>query len=195
MIVTDRKRIVARYLRQGLIIDVVTVLILIVSPASGALWTNWLKLWLILKLIRLSEIDDFYMRKFNIYRKSKTVYVIFKQIMLIFVLSHIVGLIFYAMDYQFLASGYYPPDRTYFLMKECWLISSTAYSPIIELSWPLQYLYTLYWGVNTISTISYGDIAPLNPIETNYSIVAFCFGFIIYGYVVNQIVKIILWAR
>ena len=59
----------------------------------------------------------------------------------------------------------------------------------------MQYLYTLYWGVNTISTISYGDIAPLNPIETNYSIIMFCFGFIVYGYVVNQIVKIILWAR
>ena len=116
LIVTDRKRIVARYLRQGLIIDVVTVLILIISPASGALWTNWLKLWLILKLIRLSEIDDFYMRKFNIYRKSKAVYVIFKQIILIFVLSHVVGLIFYAMDYQFYITGYYPPDRNYFIM-------------------------------------------------------------------------------
>lgn len=82
-----------------------------------------------------------------------------------------------------------------YIILVCWLVSSTAYSPIISLDYSLQYLYTLYWGINTITTISYGDIAPNNPIETNYAIVCFCFGFMVYGYVVNQIVKIILWAR
>lgn len=77
----------------------------------------------------------------------------------------------------------------------CWLYNSTAYSPIISLPYSLQYLYTLYWGVNTITTISYGDIAPMNPIETNYAIVCFIFGFMVYGYVLNQIIVIIEWAR
>jgi hypothetical protein len=53
----------------------------------------------------------------------------------------------------------------------------------------------LYWGVNTITTISYGDIAPNNPIEVAYAVLMFCFGFVVYGYVVNQIIKVILWAR
>ena len=53
---------------------------------------------------------------------------------------------------------------TNFINLVCWLYSSTAYSPINSLSYPLQYLYTLYWGINTITTISYGDIAPMNPI-------------------------------
>lgn len=35
----------------------------------------------------------------------------------------------------------------------------------------------------------------MNPIETNYATVCFCFGFMVYGYVGNQIVKIIIWAR
>ncbi len=59
----------------------------------------------------------------------------------------------------------------------------------------MQYFYTVYWGVNTIATISYGDIAPNNPYETIYALFFFCFGFIVYGYVVNNIIKIILWAR
>jgi hypothetical protein len=77
----------------------------------------------------------------------------------------------------------------------CWLYSATAFSPIINYDWKLQYFYTLYWGVNTIATISYGDIAPNNPIEVTYAVFCFCFGFVVYGYVVNSIIKIILWAR
>jgi hypothetical protein len=77
----------------------------------------------------------------------------------------------------------------------CWIYSATTYSPIISLSWQWQYMYSLYWGINTITTISYGDIAPNNPLETIYTTFMFCFGFVVYGYVVNQIVKVILWAR
>ena len=116
MIIFDRKRIVARYLKRSFIVDFLSFLIVLISPLSEALWTNWLKLFLALKLIRISEIDDFYMRRFNIHRKSKAVYVIFKQVILIFILSHIVGLIFYAMDYYYLTTGYYPPDRNYFII-------------------------------------------------------------------------------
>jgi hypothetical protein len=49
--------------------------------------------------------------------------------------------------------------------------------------------------VNTIATISYGDIAPNNPQETIFGTFCFCFGFIVYGYVVNNIIKAILWSR
>ena len=162
MIVMDRRRIISHYMRRMFLIDLLTVLILIICPSSGYFYLNFAKLILIFKVIRLFQIDDYYLRRLNLHRKSKAVYVIFKLMVIIFLLSHAVGLIFYAMDAYFLYTGYYEPDF-------CWLISSTAYSPIISLDYSLQYLYTLYWGVNTITTISYGDIAPLNPIETNYS--------------------------
>jgi hypothetical protein len=77
----------------------------------------------------------------------------------------------------------------------CWLYSSTAYSPIISLPWSQQYFYIIYWGVSTITTISYGDIASNNPIETIYCILMMCFGFAVYAYVINAIIKVILWAR
>lgn len=77
----------------------------------------------------------------------------------------------------------------------CWLYSSTAYSPINSFDWQIQYFYTLYWGINTMTTISYGDIAPNNPQETTYGTFCFCFGFIVYGYVTNNIIQVILWSR
>jgi hypothetical protein len=75
------------------------------------------------------------------------------------------------------------------------LNSATTFSPILSYDWQIQYFYTLYWGINTITTISYGDIAPNNPVETEYAIYCMCFGFIVYGYVVNNIIKVILWSK
>ena len=80
-------------------------------------------------------------------------------------------------------------------MVDCWLYSSTAFVGIIDESWSIQYLYSLYWGVNTMTTISYGDIAGYNPIEVVYMLFCFISAFVIYGYVLNNIVRVILWAK
>ena len=81
------------------------------------------------------------------------------------------------------------------LFLVCWLYSATAYSPIMSYSWNIRYFYSVYWGIDTISTISYGDIAPNNPIETIYEIATFGFSFVTYGYIVNNIIQVIISAR
>jgi len=43
--------------------------------------------------------------------------------------------------------------------------------------------------------ISYGDIAPNNPFETPWALAGMCFGFVVYSYIVNNIVKAIIWAN
>ena len=42
--------------------------------------------------------------------------------------------------------------------------------------------------------ISYGDIAPNNPIETPWALAGMCFGSVTYSYIVNNIVRAIIWA-
>ena len=49
------------------------------------------------------------MRRLYLNRVLKTIYVVFKLTVIIFILSHIVGLIFYAMDHYFLTTGFYAP--------------------------------------------------------------------------------------
>lgn len=107
MVVMDPKRITNRYYRTYLSTDVAAAVIVILCPATRIFVLNYAKLWLILKLGRLSEMDDYYLRRFNIHRKTKAIYVIFKLMIIIFLLSHVVGLIFYVIDYQLCASGYY----------------------------------------------------------------------------------------
>ena len=76
-----------------------------------------------------------------------------------------------------------------------WLNYSGAYSPIISLPWNIQYAYIVYWGVSTVSTISYGDIASMNPIELTFEVAMMVIDFAVYAYITNNIIKILLWAR
>ena len=107
MIIMDSRRISSHYMRYFAIIDFVSLIVVILCPATKYYYLNFAKLWLILKVSRLFQIDDFYLRKLNIHRKSKAIYVIFKLMVIIFLLSHMVGLIFYAMDAYLCNSGYY----------------------------------------------------------------------------------------
>lgn len=190
MMVMDKERAVGRYLRYFLLIDTLLILVLLLSMATGKYWLNYGKLLILLKLIRMFEIDALYLRRLGVHRLRKTLYVIGKQVITIFNLSHACGLVFYLIDYALVNQPMCQDNP-----ELCWLYSSTAYSPILEYNWQIRYFYTLYWGVNNITTISYGDIGPNNPYEVIYAVPMMCFGFIVYGYVVNSIIKVVLWAR
>ena len=86
---------------------------------------------------------------------------------IIFNTSHVAGIIFYIIDYHFVKSPLCQQnqDCKISLIIVCWLYNSTAYSPIIELGLSYQYFYIVYYGISTISTISYGDIQAHNPYE------------------------------
>jgi hypothetical protein len=58
-----------------------------------------LKIIVVIKLFRMFDMDGFYMRKLGTKPNWKVMYVIAKQMITIFVLSHTVGLIFYVIDY------------------------------------------------------------------------------------------------
>lgn len=114
MIILDDIRITRKYFAYNFFIDTLSLIIVVICPASGVYVLNYLKLFLLLKMLRLSDIDDFFLRRFNINRIGKALYVIFKMVVIIFLLSHFLGLIFYAMDYYYLMNDVYPPDCNLF---------------------------------------------------------------------------------
>lgn len=51
----------------------------------------------------------------------------------------------------------------------------------------IKYVYSLYFGVVTITTIGYGDITPSNWIECLFLIIALLISSSLYAYLINSI--------
>ena len=100
----ERERVIARYLRVRFFLDMLVLIVLTISIQISSFGINYVKILIILNFRRIYEIDKFYVRALSLHRKSKTAYVLFKQMVIIYVLSHIQGVIFYWIDFSLLSS-------------------------------------------------------------------------------------------
>lgn len=100
-VIVDRIRVVDRYLHYFFYFDVVIVVILFVALVSQNYYLNFVKLILIFKFLRMLQMDELVMRKLSMSTRlaARTIYIVGKQILTIFVLSHTIGVIFYIIDF------------------------------------------------------------------------------------------------
>lgn len=98
VIILDRRRVVNRYVRSYLLIDVLLIVIIIAAMVSEERMINIAKLIIIAKFIRMFQIDELYMRKLSTAVNTKILYVISKQLVTLFILAHTIGLFFYGID-------------------------------------------------------------------------------------------------
>jgi hypothetical protein len=110
VLVMDRKRILTNYLKNHFLIDIPTILILFLCVVTQAYSLNYAKLYMILKLYSLNCIDRIYQRKLQTKRLRKTIYIIARLLVIVMLLSHIMGLIFYALDNYLYTNGIYAPQ-------------------------------------------------------------------------------------
>jgi voltage-gated potassium channel len=54
-----------------------------------------------------------------------------------------------------------------------------------------NYLHALYWTIETLSTVGYGDITPATNAETLYAIGVMIFGVGVYGYIIGNVASIL----
>lgn len=94
----EKKRAISRYLHYYFLFDLILVIFIAVALISQYFYLNYFKLMVVFKFVRMFEIDDIFMRKLAIHLNGKVTYVIIKQIITIFNLSHTIGLIFYLID-------------------------------------------------------------------------------------------------
>ena len=80
------------------------IFILLIALVSRAFEINYLKILVFYKFVRMFQIDTIFLRKLSVHRNNKALYIICKQIITIFILSHIIGLIFYLIDLSLLNS-------------------------------------------------------------------------------------------
>lgn len=91
------------------IFDFAYVILLIVCLGSGSFSANNGKYICLTKVVRLFEIDDYFLRRFNVKRIKKTIYTILKLVVIIIILSHAIGVLFYVLDYYIYVNGIFEP--------------------------------------------------------------------------------------
>lgn len=99
VIITDKSRVVSNYLRSVFIPDLLLIIILIITILSSDIYINIVRVIVVTKFIRMLDIDELYLRRISTNRMLKVYYVISKQFITIFILSHTIGLFFYVIDY------------------------------------------------------------------------------------------------
>jgi voltage-gated potassium channel len=60
-----------------------------------------------------------------------------------------------------------------------------------ETSNTTRYINSLYWCIQTFTTVGYGDITPVNNIQHIYSICVMLFGVGVYGYLIGNVANIL----
>lgn len=163
VLILDKKEIYRHYLRTHSAIDLIGLIVVMMSFFSGAFVLNYIKTLFLLKMFNLYLIDVNFQRVLQFHRNYLTTYMVTRLIMIMVMSCHYLGGIFYAIDLYVYETNYYGPNTPAW----CWLYNAQAYSQmILSLPWALQYEYTMYWSLATMTTIAYGDITPLNPLET-----------------------------
>ncbi len=115
MVILNKERVIRRYIYRYLVMDVILIVCMSVTMFGDFLMYKILKSVVIVKFLRMFEIDVLYLRKISTKFTLKIFYVIFKQVVTIFIIAHTIGIIFYAMDYSLTQSAMCidDPDRNF----------------------------------------------------------------------------------
>lgn len=101
-VILDRRRVRQRYTHYYIYLDILQIIIFFCSIVARNLGLMYAKLVIVLKFMRMFEFDEIIIRKFSTDVALKTIYIISKQLVTVFVLSHTIGILFYLFDYNLL---------------------------------------------------------------------------------------------
>ena len=190
--ITERKRVVNRYLRGFFLIDLVSILpFKELSALSGSGGGDNFKLLRILRIVRLAKLlrilrsSRIFQRFENQMEISYGLIRLYKFLLMVIVLCHWLACL-WGLVLQVESS-------------RCnWAAAYFTDSPCLERvddsvgATPLQmYLVSIYLAVMTTSTVGFGDVSPVTDGERTCLVVAMLLGASAYAYVVGNICDIV----
>lgn len=126
----------------------------------------------------MAEFDNFIREFLHLNRRTLAAYELARLLLVVLFISNLAACIFYNIGIN-----------TFDIYNVNW-ISGIPYPPATD-SIALIYLYSLYWSIGTMTTVAYGDVVPLNPLETIYTCFIMFIAAVVIGYTINQIIEII----
>ena len=192
LLITNRRLIIKRYLIPWFWLDILAIISICLPVFTENFTFNWIKIIFLIKLRTAYIIDKQFTRVTQLRINLHSFYLLSRLIVFLVLGSHYLGIWFYMIDYYIYETNYYGPNTP----NICWLYNAEAYSQmVLLLPWYGQYEYTMYFSIGTMTTIAYGDITPLNPIETVYITVALLFYTIGFGYILSEVLRILMEAQ
>lgn len=192
LLVKDRKMLLKQYISTYFWVDVIGLISIIIPLILRQyLAANIVKILFFPKILVLNHLDEKIVNVLILRTRAKTAYLISRLIVFLILISHYIGIGFYMVSYYVYSTNYYGPNTP----NICWIYNAEAYSQIILLlDWKGQYAYTMYFSLGMTTTIAYGDITPLNPLETFYIVFALVINCLVFGYILSEIMRILIEA-
>ena len=88
-------------------VDIVVIVILTLSLYLPFSWAGFLRLIILVKLEEVVRVDKILFRRIHTRRSLKQLYLLFKLVLSLMYLNHLLGCLFYYMDYRLILSSYY----------------------------------------------------------------------------------------
>lgn len=163
---------------------------MIIAPLiSQNIYVNVIKIFWFAKIYTTSRINLEYERLTQLNIFHSTAYLVVKLIVYCYFYAHYMGIGFYLTSLWVFNNNYYGPNTP----NICWIYKAWAFYQLeITLLWPAKYCYIMYYSIAVVTTIAYGDITPLNPIEVIYTIFALLVVTIIFGYIMTEILRLLI---
>ncbi|CAD8069203.1 unnamed protein product [Paramecium primaurelia] len=188
--VKNKKQVYINYLKTGFFFDFIPLFVLYLCLISEQVnESTIIRYFFFFKFYKLSIYDQRFQERVQLHRKSKTIYLIFKIIVEILIIVQLNAALFYR-------AGIYMYD-----MKQedeenfnwgTWLENDMFNGDIYSKSLQSQYFLSLYWSVATLTTVSYGDITPVNPLEILISTMAMLIAIFLFALNVQTIQEVYL---
>jgi len=173
---SQHKDILFNYLRSGLIMDFISMFAIIGREASSSSDLKYLGLLALLRLYRIptliASIEDYF--QFN--RKVKTMVEIAKLTFVVFILAHWFGCILYSIT----------------KIEQNTLNWLNTVQGVDDGDVVGYYVASLYWAIMTMSTVGYGDIAPVTTNERVLTIGIMIISSIVFGFLLSAIGGLLL---
>ena len=151
------------------------------QPSTGLKALRALRMVRLLRMLRLLKVQQFIDDLEDRTGANMQILQIFKMILGMLYLMHLLGCFWFYVGATAFASG---------MQDTSWLHEYDNGSGL-DAPTSVQYLYSVYWALTTLTTVGYGDITPTNDAERSYALVALLIGALVFGFMLSSIGELV----
>lgn len=126
----------------------------------------YVKLLFYLSGLGLARVDGLVMHRIGGWRYRAAGYKLARLLAGLLGILVWIASVFFAIDYAlYVGQSEYYPDNLWLTNTEACQYSDLTFIDLVKTyTWPVWLNYSMYWVLQTVSGLGYGDITPRNPI-------------------------------